>query len=120
MGNTGGGREPRLPLTISLVRHVLSSKTYCLSFSPRNFLLATTSQLFRLNHRDSLVSGNLAPMGVRVRMHDFLVAKRADGWSAPHQTSVRNAGIQSWAGPIFLWEMLWKISSHRRSDKNTH
>ena len=52
------------------------------------------------------MSGNLAPMGVRVWMDDSLVTKRADRWSAPHETSVLSAGIQSWAGPIFLWEML--------------
>lgn len=79
------GRRKRTPFTFHRFtgETFLSSKTYCLSFFPRSFLLASTSQPFRLNHRESSVSGNLASMGARVRMDDFLVAKRADRWSAP-------------------------------------
>ena len=93
----GGGREPHLLFTISLVRHFLSSKTYCLSFSPRSFLLATMSQLFRLNHRDSSMSGKL-PWGLWCRRVTSLWPTGQTGGQLPTKQVCWVQGF--WAGRV--------------------
>lgn len=106
-GNMGGGREPHLLFTISLVRHFLSHKTYCLSFSPRSFLLATMSQLFRLNHRDSSMSRKL-PWGLWCRRVTSLWPTGQTGGQLPAKQVCWVQGF--WAGqvPSSLGRCYWK------------